>query len=717
MFVAVRAGSLCIPYLGLNSQTYEWLVDVGDRRLAEFRRQALLIGLNALSLPHAYFEAEISQQVEAVLGAALDRNPQSGPTIIRIPCGLGHDCGSGHAFSRDPDSGSGPVVWTYTAGAELDWPIERGVRMSPIDGRRFPDRWAANLRREMLASEVELGRIATASYVVERGELTLCSARGTGNNSIARTRSSMRLLKKGLISRQAALAALEPGDLDGGVTNTTGASTGLPLRLLATGFGTSPGIEGGVAAFTATEALRLSHAGIRPILILEQSHPADLKALLSSAALVTTSGGVTSHAAVVARGLGIPCISALPAARLDPVAGRLELANGRVVLTQDEVTVDGNTGRLYEGFAPDQPRRLEEVGLLHELLPPEKSLDIGPALHVNIDDATALKRAIKHGAEGVGLCRIENLLLRFEPNDVETPSSFSDAIKRRDLARFLADEIEALLEAADGLPVNIRLLDPSAIELPLAGFDYNVRPASCARHSEAQSVSVSEPDAALGLRGIRRNIGDPALAGAQVSAILEAVRRSAGRATANVCLLLPMVTCVGEVLAMKAAIKQRRTNARVSAAHYPLRIGAMIETPRAALIAGQIAQVADLLSFGTNDLTAFTWAMSRETGPAMIDHYLRIGCLGESPFERFDADGVGQLMRYAIGQARAANPRVLIGSCGELSSRVEGLVSLLDLDLDYVSCHADFLLSARAVVGFHNRRHVGTAQPTEYGKT
>jgi pyruvate, orthophosphate dikinase len=461
------------------------------------------------------------------------------------------------------------------------------------------------------------------------------------------------------------------------------------------------------AVFAAEDALRLSASGGRPVLILEESRPEDLSGLLASVAVVTRGGGWTSHAAVVARGLGIPAVTALTDASVD-IGGRLLRSGAQAVLAEgDLLTVDGTAGVLYLGAvaAGPEPESADELrGWLLSVLDASTGKSTRLAVRANVDSAADAYRAKQWGASGVGLCRIEHMFLgprktllarvltaRPGPELTEGLST---------LRAILVAELRDLLFAMDGLPVTIRLID-----LPRHEFlpDLAELSASAAldpeQYGDALQLAsqLDKHDPMLGVRGVRLALLMPALAVAQMESLVIAVQglRTAGRRPQPE-LLVPMVSTPAEVTAVRDLLAGVCTRFGTSPEELGLRLGAMVETPRAALTGDELAKVTDFLSLGTNDLTSLTWGLSRDDAERQVlPLYRELGLVRDSPFRKLDLEGVGTLIRRVVADARAVNPVLRIGVCGEQATGVQAMEFFKEIGADYVSCSAARLVSAR----------------------
>jgi pyruvate,orthophosphate dikinase len=454
-------------------------------------------------------------------------------------------------------------------------------------------------------------------------------------------------------------------------------------QLLAEGLAASPGAAGGLVALSAERVLELAADGVPAVLVSGETTPADVPALLAAQAVVTTAGGLASHAAVVARGAGRPAVCGIPGLRLDRASGTVS-AGGRSVREGDRITVDGRTGRVYVGVVDIRPAELPpELDRLLAWADAERQLGV----RANADTARETEVALRLGAAGIGLCRTEHQFLGNRLPLVRRLLLAEDEDAHRAALEALADaqaaDFEDLLRAVGDRPVTVRLLDAPLHEFLPHDAHYD-DPAEARRALELREVNPM-----LGLRGVRLAMLDGALYAAQAEALFSAwvVVREAG-ITPRLEVMIPLVSIPGE---LEIAVRQvhraadrveERTGVRV-----PYLVGSMVETPRAALLADRLAEHADFLSFGTNDLTQMTFGFSRDDVESrLLTHYVGEGLLPASPFAEFDPDGVGALVALAVSKARAVAPGIKLGLCGEHGGDAASIRHLASLGLDYVSC-------------------------------
>ncbi|MFC4857312.1 putative PEP-binding protein [Actinophytocola glycyrrhizae] len=489
---------------------------------------------------------------------------------------------------------------------------------------------------------------------------------------------------RGELSSAQALAALDPRELERALTLTADVSG---LVTVVRGLGVSPGVASGVLVFDGQAAVAAREDGLEPVLALPESRPEDLPGLLASAAVVTEHGGQTTHAAVVTRALGLPCVAGLVDGVITDGRG-LRAARGEVLVAGDVVTVDGASGKVYRG-RPAEPlaKGKKNAELLHWLDVVLKDMP-GLSVQVNADSAEAAARGRDLGAVGVGLCRIEHMFLGdrrslLERVMVARPGpELTEGLA--ELYAVLRTELTELLVAMDGSTVAIRLLDPPRHEfLP--------DPASIADHGLRVVLDrLREHNPMLGVRGVRLGILVPALTVAQIQALVDAtmaVRRMGHDPRPE--LLVPMVSTPAEVDVVRRLLDDVCAQVRVSAADLPVTVGAMIETPRAALLASRLAERVDAISLGTNDLTALMWGLSRDDADRhLLPAYRDLGVVERSPFERLDIEGVGALIRQVIRDARKVRPGIRIGVCGEQSAEPSAVSFLVAAGVDHISCAA-----------------------------
>jgi len=625
---------------------------------------------------------------------------------------LGPDSGTGVAFTRDPATGAQGIYGDYLANAQGE-DVVAGIRNT------VPLQQLAELNRpaydELLAIMARLEEhyrdLCDIEFTIERGKLWMLQTRVGKRTAAAAFVIAAQLVDEGLIDLDEALAR---------VTGTQLAQLMFPrfkagedLRPLARGVAASPGAAVGRAVFDSRRAVELAGQGEAVILVRRETQPDDLPGMVAARGILTSRGGKTSHAAVVARGMGKTCVCGADALDVD-VAGRRFTVDGQTVREGDIISIDGSTGNIYLGEVPVAPS--EVVRYFEGELDPEHTDDaLVRAVHrimshadarrrlgvrANADTGADAARARRFGAEGIGLCRTEHMFLGDRRELVERLIlAATDAEREAALAALLplqrADFIEIFREM-DGLPVTVRLIDPPLHEFLPALEELAVRVAVARERGEdvgrdeqllAAVRRMHEQNPMLGLRGVRLGLVVPGLFAMQVRAIVEAaVECARGGGNPRPEIMVPLVGAVQELETVRA--EAEKIVAEVTREQgVEVLIGTMIEVPRAALTAGQIAEAAEFFSFGTNDLTQMGWGFSRDdVEGTFFQRYLELGIFGVSPFESIDAEGIGRLVRIAAEEGRAARPGIKLGVCGEHGGDPDSVRFFHEVGLDYVSC-------------------------------
>ncbi|MEU3556561.1 pyruvate, phosphate dikinase [Streptomyces fragilis] len=641
-------------------------------------------------------------------------------TVQRMVFGnLGADSGSGVAFTRDPATGRPGVYGDYLPDAQGE-DVVSGIRNAvPLaDLERLDATSYGRLLEIMETLERHYRDLCDIEFTVERGELWMLQTRVGKRTAEAAFAIADALVREGLIDRREALARVGGEGLARLMFPRFDADrTGEPL---AHGVPASPGAAVGAAVFDSAEAARRAAAGERVVLVRQETNPDDLPGMVAAQAVLTSRGGKTSHAAVVARGMGKVCVCGAEELVVDTAARRFTAPDGTVVEEGRVVSVDGSSGAVYLGAAPLVPsevmRRLEggvdgaaeaaeEGGLVAAVTRALEQADSVRRLEVraNADTPEDAARARRFGAQGIGLCRTEHMFLGERRQLVErmilacTPGDREQALDA--LLPLQTDDFAGILEAMDGLPVTIRLLDPPLHEFLPDRVELSVRVATAEARGErpeqrdlellAAVDRMHEENPMMGLRGVRLGLAVPGLVAMQVRAVASAVVarvRAGGDPRAEI--MVPLVGDVEELRLVKAEVE--RVLAEVgeeSGVTVDCPVGTMIELPRAALTAGPIAEEAAFFSFGTNDLTQTTWGFSRDDVEAeFFPGYIDRGVFAASPFETLDEEGVGRLVRIAVEEGRRARPDLQIGVCGEHGGDPASVHFFHAAGLDYVSC-------------------------------
>ncbi|MFD8722955.1 pyruvate, phosphate dikinase [Streptomyces sp. NPDC059629] len=637
-------------------------------------------------------------------------------TAVTVQCmvfgNLGPDSGSGVAFTRDPATGRPGLYGDYLADAQGE-DVVAGIRNTvPLaDLERLNPAAYRQLRNHMQTLERHYRDLCDIEFTIERGRLWMLQTRVGKRTAEAAFAIAAELAEEGLITPDEALARVSGEGLarlmfprfDSAATGTA----------LAHGIPASPGAAVGAVVFDSAEAVRRAAAGERVVLVRQETTPDDLPGMLAAQAVLTSRGGKTSHAAVVARGLGRVCVCGAEQLAVNTEARRFTAPDGTVVEEGTVVSVDGSSGAVYAGAVPlvasAAMRYLEtgeqSDGVVAAVARALEQADSVRRLEVraNADTPEDAARARRFGAQGIGLCRTEHMFLGERRKLVEDMIlARTDADRDRALAALLPlqrDDFTGILAAMDGLPVTIRLLDPPLHEFLPDRTELAVRVGAAEARGEQPDAydtelltavnRMHEQNPMLGLRGVRLGLLVPGLVAMQVRAIAEAVvarTRAGGAPKAEI--MVPLVGAVEELRFAREEV-ERVLGEVAEESGIPLAcpVGTMIELPRAALTAGRIAAEARFFSLGTNDLTQTTWGFSRDdVEAAFFSAYLDRGVFAASPFETIDREGVGRLVRIAVDEGRAARPDLEIGVCGEHGGDPESVHFFHEAGLDYVSC-------------------------------
>jgi pyruvate, orthophosphate dikinase len=656
----------------------------------------------------------------AVLYRRQERIPNDLGTAVNVVAmvfgNTGPDSGTGVCFTRDPATGAPGVYGDYLQNAQGE-DVVAGIRNTvPLAELEQIDKVSYDELLEIMARlEGHYRDLCDIEFTIERGKLWMLQTRVGKRTAAAAFRIATQLVDEGLI------------DLDEALRRVSGAqlvqlmfpqfdSSG-ELALLGRGMSASPGAAVGKAVFDSYTAVKWNRSGEEVILVRRETNPDDLNGMIAAQGILTSRGGKTSHAAVVARGMGKTCVCGAEELDVDTKRRRLTAPDGTVIHEGDVISVDGSTGLVYAGEVPVvaspvveyfegtlDPASSEAGDLVRAVHRIMEGADAVRRLRVraNADTVDDAERARRFGAEGIGLCRTEHMFLGERRQHVERLILAEDDEQRSRALEALLPlqrwDFLQVLTAMDGLPTTIRLLDPPLHEFLPDITELSVRVALAEARGEEnendlrlmQAVhSLHEQNPMLGLRGVRLGLVVPGLFDLQVRAIAEATAQlvKLGK-DPRPEIMIPLVGSVQELEIIEA--DARRVLAEVAEqTGVPLNpaLGTMIELPRAAMTAGQIAEVAEFFSFGTNDLTQTTWGFSRDdVEAAFFSTYLEMGIFGISPFETLDVEGVGELVRMGTERGRATRPDLKVGVCGEHGGDPDSVHFFHHVGLDYVSC-------------------------------
>ncbi|RAY12083.1 pyruvate, phosphate dikinase [Actinomadura craniellae] len=665
----------------------------------------------------------------AILYRRQERIPADVGTAVNI-CSmvfgnLGMDSGTGVAFTRDPASGQQGIYGDYLQNAQGE-DVVAGIRNTvPLTELERIDKASYDqLLGIMETLENHYRDLCDIEFTIERGRLWMLQTRVGKRTAAAAFCIATQLVDQGLIT------------IDEAVRRVTGhqlAQLMFPRfddsadkEQIAKGMNASPGAAVGQAVFSSERATELAAAGEKAILVRRETTPDDLAGMVAAQGVLTSRGGKTSHAAVVARGMGKTCVCGAEELDVD-VKNRVFTAPGGVTVREgDVISIDGTSGAIYLGEVPvmDSPvvqyfeGRLavadgDELVRAVDRIMAHADERRRMAVRANADNPEDAGRARRFGAQGIGLCRTEHMFLGDRRRLVEqlilADTDEERATALGGLAPLQRADFVGIFTAMDGLPVTVRLIDPPLHEfLPdLTELSVKVALAGDAADPADRRLleavhRLHEQNPMLGLRGVRLGLVIPGLFAMQVRAIAEAAaeRRAAG-GDPRPEIMIPLVGAVQELEAIREeAAGVLAEVAEATGVDVPALIGTMIELPRAALTAGQIAEAAEFFSFGTNDLTQTTWGFSRDDVEAsFFSRYLELGVFGVSPFETLDRDGVGRLVRIAVDEGRRTRPDIKLGICGEHGGDPDSVHFCHEVGLDYVSCSPFRIPVARLEAG------------------
>ena len=635
--------------------------------------------------------------------------PESWGTAVNVQAmvfgNMGETSATGVAFTRNPSTGESKLYGEFLINAQGE-DVVAGIRTPQDiteDARRESGSDKPSMEDAMPDAFNELTRIYTLlekhyrdmqdmEFTVERGKLWMLQTRSGKRTAKAALRIAVELANEGLISKSDAVSRVDPASLDQLLHPTIDPAA--KRDVIATGLPASPGAASGEIVFSSDEAAKLQADGRKVILVRIETSPEDIHGMHAAEGILTTRGGMTSHAAVVARGMGKPCVSGCGSIRVDYGRGTMSIG-GRTFKTGDVITIDGSVGQVLAGRMPMiEPEMSGEFGTLMSWADSVRKLGV----RVNGDTPDDARTAIKFGAEGIGLCRTEHMF--FEETRIRTVREMilaeDEQTRRAALSKLLpmqrADFVE-LFEIMKGLPVTIRLLDPPLHEF-LPHTHAEIEEVARAMNTDPRRLAdrareLSEFNPMLGFRGCRLAIAYPEIAEMQARAIFEAAVEAEKRTGEAVGLevMVPLIATKAEFDLVKARIDASAQSVmRETGAKLTYQVGTMIELPRACLVAGEIAQTAEFFSFGTNDLTQTTYGISRDDAASFLGAYVAKGILEIDPFISLDREGVGELVKIGVARGRKTRASLKVGICGEHGGDPASVAFCHEIGLNYVSC-------------------------------
>ncbi|MGO9391830.1 pyruvate, phosphate dikinase [Rhodoblastus sp.] len=655
----------------------------------------------------AVFSSWMNQR--AITYRRLHDIPQSWGTAVNVQAmvfgNMGETSATGVAFTRNPSTGENALYGEFlvnaqgedvVAGIRTPQNITEIARIAAKSDKPSMETVMPEVFNEFVRATQLLERhyrdMQDMEFTVERGKFWMLQTRNGKRTGRAALRVAVEMATSGLITREEAISRIEPGSLDQLLHPTLDPNA--EKIIIATGLPASPGAACGEIVFSSDDAETLKAAGHKVILVRVETSPEDISGMHAAEGILTTRGGMTSHAAVVARGMGKPCVSGAGAVRVDYAAQTLT-AQGRTFSKGDVITVDGTAGQVMEGAVPMlQPEVSGEFAELMGWADEVRRLKV----RANADTPADARIARQFGAEGIGLCRTEHMFFDNERIVAvrEMILAENEEGRRAALAKILPmqrSDFASLFEIMHGLPVTIRLLDPPLHEF-LPHTSEEIAEVATAVGSTPEKLKrradeLHEFNPMLGFRGVRLAIAFPEIAEMQARAIFEGAVEAQAKTGQPVIaeIMAPLVFSKRELDLVKARIDaMAEAVASETGVAIPYHVGTMIELPRAALRAGEIAETAEFFSFGTNDLTQTTLGISRDDAGSFLGAYVQKGILPQDPFISIDVDGVGELVALAAERGRKTRDGIKLGICGEHGGDPASIAFCEKTGLDYVSC-------------------------------
>ncbi len=609
---------------------------------------------------------------------------------------MGDNCGTGVAFTRDPATGEKKLMGEFLKNAQGE-DVVAGVRTPmPIAQmeQEFPEAFA-EFKKVCETLENHYRDMQDMEFTVEDRKLYMLQTRNGKRTAQAALKIACDLVDEGMRTEEEAVAMIDPRNLDTLLHPQFDAAALKAATPAAKALGASPGAACGKVVFTADDAVEWAARGEKVVLVRLETSPEDITGMKSAQGILTVRGGMTSHAAVVARGMGTCCVSGCGDIIMDEENKKFEL-NGKTYTEGSEISIDGTTGNIYDGIIPTVDATIAgEFGRIMGWADKYRTLKV----RTNADTPADAKKARELGAEGIGLCRTEHMFFEEDRIAAFREMICSDTAEEREeaLAKILPyqqGDFEALYEALEGNPVTIRFLDPPLHEF-VPTEEADIKKLADAKNKSVDEIkaiinSLHEFNPMMGHRGCRLAVTYPEIAKMQTTAVIRAainVQKKHSDWTVKPEIMIPLVGDIKELKYVKKVVVET-ADAEIAAAGVKLEyeVGTMIEIPRAALTADEIAKEADFFCFGTNDLTQMTFGFSRDDAGKFLDAYYDAKIFENDPFAKLDQTGVGKLMETAIKLGKPVNPALHIGICGEHGGDPSSVEFCHKIGLDYVSC-------------------------------
>ncbi|WP_377072286.1 pyruvate, phosphate dikinase [Ruminococcus bicirculans (ex Wegman et al. 2014)] len=609
---------------------------------------------------------------------------------------MGDDCGTGVAFTRDPATGAKGLFGEFLTNAQGE-DVVAGVRtpmhISEME-QKFPEAFA-EFKKVCKTLEDHYRDMQDMEFTVEHGKLYMLQTRNGKRTAQAALKIACDLVDEGMRTEEEAVAMIDPRNLDTLLHPQFDAKALKAATPMGKGLGASPGAACGKIVFTADDAEAWNERGEKVVLVRLETSPEDITGMKASQGILTVRGGMTSHAAVVARGMGTCCVSGCSDIVMDEANKKFTLA-GKEFHEGDYISIDGSTGNIYDGIIPTVDATIAgEFGRIMGWADKFRTMKV----RTNADTPADAKKARELGAEGIGLCRTEHMF--FDPERIAAFREMicSDTVEEREAALAKIEpmqqaDFEALYEALEGNPVTIRFLDPPLHEF-VPTEEADIEALAKAQNKPVETIkaiiaSLHEFNPMMGHRGCRLAVTYPEIAKMQTKAVIKAainVKKNHPDWTVKPEIMIPLVNDIKELKYVKKFVVET-ADAEIKAAGSDLEyeVGTMIEIPRAALTADEIAKEADFFCFGTNDLTQMTFGFSRDDAGKFLNAYYDAKIYENDPFAKLDQNGVGKLMEMALELGKPVNPKLHCGICGEHGGDPTSVEFCNKIGLDYVSC-------------------------------
>lgn len=617
---------------------------------------------------------------------------------------MGDDCATGVCFTRDPSTGERKFFGEYLINAQGE-DVVAGIRTpAPINdfSKNDSNRNFKTLEEAMPKAFAELTEVykklegyfkdmQDIEFTIENNRLYILQTRNGKRTAAAAIKIAVDLVNEGILSKPEALLRVNPEDLNQLLHPRLDPKA--KKKQIAKGLPASPGAGAGIIAFTSERAHTLNEEGHKVILVRQETSPEDIAGMVASQGILTARGGMTSHAAVVARGMGKPCVAGCGSLIIDYTQGTLTV-DGKKYKEGDELTIDGGTGEVIEGIVPTIDAAItDDFATFMSWADEFKKLKV----RTNADTPDDTKVAVKFGAHGIGLCRTEHMFFEKDRILAVREMIFANTVKDREAALkkllpFQREDFVGIFSVLNGLPCNIRLLDPPLHEfLPHTAEDKKELADSLhldVKTIEQRGEQLHEFNPMLGHRGCRLGVTFPEIYRMQVQAIIEAALIVKDKGIEVIPeIMIPLVAVEGELTILKQdAILEIERIFKEKGKSVKYKIGTMIELPRAAITAGTIAKHAEFFSFGTNDLTQTTFGLSRDDAGKFLPDYVSKGLVPTDPFVSLDQEGVGFLIKHAVTEGKKTNSNIHVGICGEHGGEPKSIEFCHKVGLDYVSC-------------------------------